>query len=66
MSHLSENSASKNDIFLDLRGDPEIVKDLEWNDKNWVDDRFWGWQCLEISGDAFRKLLQHDTESVQM
>ena len=53
-------------FFLDLRGDPEIVKDLEWNDKNWVDDRFWGWQCLEISGDAFRKLLQHDTESVQM
>ena len=40
-----------------MRGDPEIVKNIEWNGENWVDDRFWGWQCVAISGDAFKKGL---------
>ena len=49
-----------------MRGDPEIVKNVEWNGENWVDDRVWGWQCLEFSDDAFKKLLQNDTNGVQM
>jgi len=50
----------------DLRGDPKIVKDLEWIGKKWVDDRFWGWQCVAISGSAFDRLSQHDTDGVQI
>ena len=65
VSSFSENFANENGI-LDLRGDPEIVKNLEWNGENWVDDRFWGWQCVEISGDAINQLLEQDTVGVQM
>ena len=65
MSRFSENSC-EDGIFLDLRGDPEIVKNLDWNGENWVDDRFWGWQCVAISGDAFKKLLDQDTGGVKM